>query len=198
MKTNPGIRIILASLLLAGAASAAPITGHIAIVGFGDPTFSFNTVLDTVTFGAGANAIVSAVSGSYATPLLIPPLTAIHYNSFSYAGTPGALVVTPLWTTMTAGLASFNLSSISTVAEIPGTSLTLTGSGTAMLSGFDNTVGNWSFTATRASTGATTAVFGWDSLNTPRVPDGGATLALLGMSVLGLGGVRRFLPALKK
>lgn len=197
MKTIPGIRIILASLLLAGAASAAPITGHIGIVSFSDPAFAFNTVTNTVTFGGGANAIVSGVSGSYLALLPLLPVIPVHYNSFVYPAGPGPLVVTPLWATIAPGLASFNLGSISSVAEISGVSLTLTGVGMASLIGFDSTPGNWSFTATQNVSG-TTAVFGWDSINSPRVPDGGATLALLGMSVLGLGGVRRFLPALKK
>ena len=195
MKTVPGIRIILASLLLAGAASAAPIVGSISIVSFSDSAFSFDLATNTVTFGAGSNAIVSGRDGSYAVaiPLLIPTVP-VHYNSFVYPAVPGPLVIIPLWETTSVGLASFNLSSITFIDEIPNVSLTLRGNGLAKLNGFDNTAGSWSFTAT--SQGGT---FGWDSINSStRVPDGGATLALLGMSVLGLGGVRRFLPALKK
>ncbi len=194
MKTIPRIRIILASLLLAGAASAVPIAGSISIVSFADPAFSFDLTANTVTFGSGANAIVSNRSGSYsiAIPLLIPTV-GVHYNSFAYSPLSGA--ISPIWATTAPnlGLASFDLSSISFIDENPGVSLTLRGDGVAKLAGFDNTFGTWSFTATQNGTS-----FGWDSINSTRVPDGGATLALLGMSVLGLGGVRRFLPALKK
>ncbi len=194
MKTTPGIRIILASLLLAGAASAIPIAGSISIVSFLDPAFSFDVVANTVTFGAGPNAIVSNRTGSYALaiPLLIPTV-GVHYNSFTYSPLGGS--ISPIWATTAPnlGLASFDLSSIGFIDENPGVSLTLRGDGLAKLAGFDDTRGTWSFTATQNGT-----TFGWDSINSTRVPDGGATLALLGMSVLGLGGVRRFLPSLKK
>ena len=194
MKTIPGIRIILASLLLAGAASAVPIAGSISIVSFLDPAFSFDLTANTVTFGVGANAIVSNRSGSYALaiPVLIPTV-GVHYNSFTYSPLSGS--ISPIWATTAPnlGLASFDLSSISFIDENPGVSLTLRGDGLAKLAGFDDTRGTWSFTATQNGTN-----FGWDSINSTRVPDGGATLALLGMSVLGLGGVRRFLPSLKK
>ena len=197
MKTIPGIRIILASLLLAGAASAVPIAGSISIVSFSDSAFSFDLVANTVTFGGGpgvANAIVSNRSGSYALaiPLLIPTV-GVHYNSFTYSPLSGS--ISPIWATTAPnlGLASFDLSSIGFIDENPGVSLTLRGDGLAKLAGFDDTRGTWSFTATQNGT-----TFGWDSINSTRVPDGGATLALLGMSVLGLGGVRRFLPSLKK
>ena len=194
MKTIPGIRIILASLLLAGAASAVPIAGSISIVSFSDPAFSFDLTANTLTFGGGANAIVSNRSGSYAIaiPVLIPTV-GVHYNSFTYSPLGGS--ISPIWATTAPnlGLASFDLSSISFIDENPGIGLTLRGDGLAKLAGFDDTRGTWSFTATQSGTN-----FGWDSINSTRVPDGGATLALLGMSVLGLGGVRRFLPSLKK
>ena len=194
MKIVPGIRIILASLLLAGAASAVPIAGSISIVSFLDPAFSFDLTANTVTFGVGANAIVSNRSGSYALaiPVLIPTV-GVHYNSFTYSPLGGS--ISPIWATTAPnlGLASFDLSSISFIDENPGIGLALRGDGMAKLAGYDDTRGTWSFTATQNGT-----VFGWDSINSTRVPDGGATLALLGMSVLGLGGVRRFLPSLKK
>ena len=193
MKNNPVIRILLASLFAAGAASAVPIAGSINISSFNDPAFSFNTGTNQVSFGAGNNAIVTNRSGSYPLAMLT---NTVHYNNFNYTGTPGPLVASPLWftTAPNLGLASFNLANISFVDENPGISLTLRGEGIAQLAGFDNTPGTWRFTATQNG-----ATFGWDSINTSaRVPDGGATLALLGLSVLGLGGVRRFLPSLKK
>ncbi len=192
MKTTAGIKILLLSLLVAGAAHAVPITGTINIASFADNTFNVNYVSKTVTFGAGANAIVTNPTGSYFGLLG----ASVHYNSFVYSPFVGP--ISPLWFTMSgAPSSSFNLTSITFINENVGNSLTLTGLGVASVAGFDPTVGTWSFTATQGKVG-TTAVFGWDSINTPRVPDGGATLALLGVSVLGLGGVRRFLPALKK
>ncbi|MES2925083.1 MAG: VPDSG-CTERM sorting domain-containing protein [Verrucomicrobiota bacterium] len=190
MKTTPGIRILLTSLLVAGAANAAPITGTINISSFNDDTFNVNYGTNTVTFQAGNNALVTNTTGSY-TGLLG---ATVHYNTFVYSPFVGP--INPLWvTTSLAPLSSFSLTSITLVDELPGVSLTLTGLGIASVFGFEDTVGSWSFTATQNGSS-----FGWDSINSPapRVPDGGATLALLGVSVLGLGGMRRFLPSLKK
>ena len=191
MKTNNVIRIALASLIAAGAAHAAPINGSISIAAFGSG-FSYNTTTNTVTFAAGANGFVNTGTGDY-----LPVIGAlVHYNTFTYPAVPGALVIIPLWATTTLGPASFNLSSITSVTEPSDGSVSLLGTGTAFLTGTDalGTPGRWSFSASTTGPG----IFNWSSTNTSRVPDGGATLALLGMSVLGLGGVRRFLPSLKK
>ena len=190
MKTTAGIKILLTSLLVAGAAQALPITGTINISSFADNAFNVNYVTNTVTFGAGTNAIVTNPTGSYLGLLG----AGVHYNSFVYSPFVGP--ISPLWMTTTgAPASSFNLTSITFIDENVGNSLTLTGLGIAFVDGFDPTVGSWSFTATQNGT-----TFGWDSINSPapRVPDGGATLALLGLGVLGLGGMRRFLPSLKK
>ena len=184
MKTNV-IRLAFTSLLFAGAASAVPIVGSINIASFNDPLFSFNTAANTVTFGAAPNSVVTFRTGSY---VAVPLLATIGYNSFTYSP---FLPVSPLWSTTTAGLASFNLTSITSIDEVVG--LGLVGTGTAFLSGFDPTPGTWTFTASQ--TGST---FSFDSINSSaRVPDGGATLALLGVSFLGLGGARRFFGARK-
>ena len=94
MKTVPGIRIILASLLLAGAASAVPIAGSISIVSFLDPAFSFDLTANTVTFGVGANAIVSNRSGSYA--LAIPVLIQRHRHLRTMRHPTGAAMTTQI------------------------------------------------------------------------------------------------------
>ncbi len=190
MKTTAGIKILLASLLVSGAAHAVPITGAINISSFADSAFNVNYGTNTVTFGTGTNAIVTNPTGSYLGLLG----AGVHYNSFVYSPFVGP--ISPLWFTTTGGpSSSFTLTSITFIDENVGNSLTLTGLGIASVAGFDPTVGSWSFTATQNGSN-----FGWDSINSPapRVPDGGATLALLGVSVLGLGAVRRFLPSLKK
>lgn len=191
MKTNTRISIVLASLLAAGAVNAAPITGSINIVSFSDPMFAFNTTTNTVTFGPANNAIVSATLGSSYAGLVFPGAP-VHYNSFNYGALPGSVAVAPLWITTAGTLASFDLTTITSIGE-PAGFLNLAGTGTAKLAGFTETRGDWTFTATNNR-----GEFSFTSINTPRVPDGGATLALLGVSVLGLGGMRRFLPSLKK
>lgn len=180
------IKLVFTSLFVAGAASAVPVTGSIKIVSYNDNVFNVNYGTNQVTFGAGNNALVSNATGSY-TGLLG---SFVHYNNFGY---DPLSVINPLWATTTgAPASSFSLTGISFIDENAGASLTLKGWGIVSVAGFDNTPGSWSFTATQDGT-----VFGWDSINTQPVPDGGATLALLGASVLGLGGIRRFLPRKK-
>ena len=195
MKTTAALKFLLVSLLAVGAASAAPITGSIKIASYNDSVFNVNYVTNTVTFGGGAdplaiNATVTNASGSYLGLLDAK----VHYNSFVYSPFTGP--VNPLWKTLTgAPAASFSLTSITFIDEIVGSSLTLKGLGIASVGGASETVGSWAFTASQNG-----VEFNWDSINSPapRVPDGGATLALLGVSILGLGGMRRLLPSLKK
>lgn len=190
------IKTILTSLLVAGAANAVPITGTINISSYFDPSFSFNTSdvgpgANSVTFGAGPNSSITGVSGSYSGLLPVGPAPNVRYYNFTYAPFVGPIA--PLWQTTSGPAASFNLTSITGIDETIG--LGLTGTGIAFLQGYDPTPGSWTFTAS-----ANGGTFSFDSINSPerRVPDGGATLALLGVGVLGLGGMRRLLPSAKK
>ena len=190
MKTPALTKILLTSFLVVGAANALPVllpvTGSINIASTAPSSFNASSV----TFGAGNNSIVTSATGSY-TGLF---LATVHYNSFTYLPFSGP--ISPLRSTTSGSpTSSFNLTSISSRDYNPGFSLSLSGLGVAKVAGFDDTVGKWTFTASQDGT-----IFGFDSINSPapRVPDGGATLALLGVGILGLGGMRRLLPSLKK
>ena len=69
--------------------------------------------------------------------------------------------------------------------------LFVTGTGTLTGNGFDATPGLWSFTSTQ-SNGQTSEEFSFSSNTTavPSVPDGGATVALLGLAFVGIAAVR--------
>ncbi len=88
-------------------------------------------------------------------------------------------------------MAGFTLTNYTTIDETVGGGVTLQGTGTATLTGFDPTPGFWSFSADRASN---TALFSFSSTNIspiPGVPDSGATAAMLGAALVGLGLISR-------
>lgn len=191
MKTT-AITVFAVAIALAGASQAAFINGSINITLLADPIFKFNTATNSVTFGPGNNATVNAVgTADYLASGVLGK--AVHYNSFNYGAAPGPLSITPLWFTTGPPLASFDLLSITSITEaINGRSVSLEGTGTAYLNGFSPTVGTWSFAATQLGTGSN-ATFNWSSNNeSSSVPDGGMTLGLLGLSIVGIGAIRRF------
>jgi hypothetical protein len=116
----------------------------------------------------------STTTATFATPFV-----------FGALGTVGPNSVTPLWS-ITDGLTyEFNLANI-TVNAIVGSQRLLEGTGTATISGglYDPTPGYW--TLSTSGTGASISFSSFTS-----VPDGGTTVALLGMALLGVDGLRR-------
>jgi hypothetical protein len=83
---------------------------------------------------------------------------------------------------------TFDLSS-STIVSQSAFFLNITGTGMVSGNGFDPTPGDWSFTSTD-SNGKIRSSFGFQS-DTAAVPDGGATAALLGLALAGVGVLRR-------
>jgi hypothetical protein len=183
------LSLTVASMLFAGAVNAASISGTIKISAFlSSPSVDYSA--NKVSFGGSPNAIVTGVDGSYSG--VVAPATFVQYSDFTYD--PFA-PVNPLWITLAGPNASFSLTSITFIDEDPGNSLVLKGYGTASLAGFSDTLGSWSFSADQQGTD-----FNWSSMTKApaEVPDGGSTLALLGLSVLGLGGARRLLSSSRK
>ncbi|MEZ5329485.1 MAG: hypothetical protein R3F19_30940 [Verrucomicrobiales bacterium] len=178
------------SLAFAGVVHAAPIAGTIKIASIDDPGFAFDTAANTVSFGVSAlagpgdtwNSVVTSSAGDYAG-LTLSPAT---YQSFAYDPLAPSPIIS-LWeigNTGSSGI-SFDLESISFIDE-SASGLTLKGLGTAHLPGFESTPGSWVFTAS-----AIGGEFGFDSINVSPVPEGGTSLALLGVALLGFGGARR-------
>lgn len=92
---------------------------------------------------------------------------------------------------------TFNVQSAAYAVQTLGSTSTLTvvGTGYVKASGFDNTAGTWVLTTQRSNvgTGAARTQLSWSSSasTAEEVPDGGTTLALFGVTLLGLCGARK-------
>ena len=169
------------------AAQAAQITGSITFAG----TVSLNsasagTATAVVASGwhqtdnTGSPTVLSAsgdftgLSGSAAT------FTAAQWNFNSGA-------VSSFWSV---GGFTFNLTSSAIFSQggFPA-GVVVNGTGTLSKTGFDTTVGTWSFSTQDPSAGSP-ATFSF-SAATGAVPDGGSTVALLGFALVGMGALRR-------
>lgn len=161
------------SLIIAQAAQAVKINGDIGIALKGGSSVSFDGT--TVSFSAGTNGVVNLASGDYAGLLgADATYSDITYNPFS-AGQVWEIALTPT--------TNFVLTSLDIVFE-SADYLILSGRGIASMLGFEDTVGMFSFSADQSSS----------SLNfssTTSVPDSGASVALLGLGLIGLAGAAR-------
>ncbi len=183
-------------VLFASQASAVPIDGTIRFNGSG----SVSTVGATTTVSFSGTAtdapLPPAISGNYSgvpmnTPTVFQPIVFTGLNTLTPSLTA---VVSPLWTfTIGAVVYSFDLTSLTTATTAVSPNLstfTLSGNGVAKITGFDPTFGvfslqgtgeNLSFQFIQASTTA----------NGLAVPDGGSAVALLGLAMIGVEGLRR-------
>ena len=203
MKNTLKLAGAVLALALTSSAFAVPVTGTIQITG--DVTFNTSSLLTatSATFPGSPDAVVTSGTGSYSAPGVAG--SEVVFSSFTFVA-PGAQVVAPLWSFLntTNGLTyTFNLSSITFITRttpVPGTDiLNIGGLGTVNITGpgstFDETFANWSFNVTDTSGGTnSTFIFAFNDSNTAsgRVPDGGVTAALLGLSLMGLAFGRRF------
>ena len=175
----------LAGLLAAFSVSAFadPIVGNMSIGVLGT-TVTVNQTTNTVSFTPAApsdNAIVTNALGDYAGLLALG--SAVSYSNFNYNVPINTATNQLIWTHANA---TFTLTSFTLIDE-PGTGVTLEGTGTATLVGFDPTPGFWSFSASQASS---QSIFTFQSTNIspiPGVPDSGTTALLLGVGLMGLG-----------
>ncbi len=180
---------LLACSVFSHQAGAVPITGTIDFAGQATfNTMSLATATQVINFrpftgGPNNTAAITNATGSFATTIT-PGVTFASFPNI-YIFNPSS-PVTPLWT---AGGFTFNLTS-STIVTQNSASLMITGVGILTgPAGFDPTPGIWSFT-TQSSGGAPSASFSF-SADAAAVPDGGSTVALLGVALLGVVGLRR-------
>ena len=178
-------------------AQAVPIDGTIGFFGFGSVTTGATT---TVNFSNPVQTVYG--SDDYSG---VPSGTIATFKSIAYVGTGGGATltgpVTPLWTiTLGTTIYSFDLTSLTSAVTYSGgglSSLALAGLGTAYITGFEPTQGNFAIQGTGPNlsfqfvSASTTA-------NGTAVPDGGMTVAFLGFVLVGLEGLRRTLPNTSK
>jgi hypothetical protein len=181
-------KTLLTGILALGmvvAAHAVPITGSIDMSG----TATLNsTFLGSAT---AATAFSGATVGGSPTGTFAGTFGAsVTWSGFSW---PSNVLVAPLWTFVSgANTYSFDLASVS-ISSQTNSFLNLMGSGTLHVTGFDDTPGLWSFTISNPGGGAhPNFVFTFANSQTAAgVPDGGMTVALLGIAFVGLEGLRR-------
>jgi hypothetical protein len=173
------------ALGMAIAAHAIPITGSIDMSG----TATLNsTFLGSATAATAFSAVTvgGAPTGSFAGTFG----ASVTWSGFSW---PSNVLVAPLWTfVFGANTYSFDLANVSVFSQ-SNSFLNLMGSGTLHVTGFDDTPGLWSFTISNSG-GGEHSNFEFTFANSQTaagVPDGGMTVALLGIAFVGLEGLRR-------
>jgi hypothetical protein len=186
MKLSKTILAVLATGALSCAlfsqqAQATTINGDIQFAG--SAQFDTNSLLTATTVVSWINAHTEAGNtGDFSGILINTPVTMGASWIFSPSTpTPG------LWSV---GGFTFDLLS-STVVMQTASTLAIEGAGIVSGNGFDPTAMDWSFT-TQSSGGRTRTTFSF-SANGVAVPDGGATVMLLGAALGSLGMARRFL-----
>jgi hypothetical protein len=176
--------------LLASSANAVPITGNITFSGGAQLN---NNGVATSTAGnatgvtswlteppASAQPVVVSSSGSFDAFVTIGQ-TATFTNNYQFNMVGSFL----LWQV---GGFTFTLNQSNIVFQGPGF-VTVQGFGILSGNGFDPTAGIWRFTTQDPSAG-TPPTFSF-SASTQALPEGGATLALLGLGLAGVEGLRR-------
>ena len=173
--------VLLAALGLAHSASAVQIDGNITIAG--------GATLDGPI--GSANSVTSWVA---------PEVISRDGDFAGFVAVGDAVTMTAPWvfdpSTATADLWAvggfeFDLAS-SAIAFQSTTFLAIGGVGTVSGNGFDATAGIWNFTTqTPHSGGVFSFSASTDTRPQDRIPDGGTTILLLGLSLAGLGLIRR-------
>jgi hypothetical protein len=167
---------LTASLFLSSTTTnAVEITGGISFAGGYTPDNNDLTAATKVTFGP---TVVMDSNGDFTLPMFTL-VTMANYLEWdpSFTVSPA----NPLWSV---GGFTFDLTSLAVTAE-SANSITLNGLGVVKHANFDDTDGNW--VATFNTSGNT---FSW-SASSSSVPDGGTSVALLGIAVVGTGLLRR-------
>lgn len=171
--------------LFSSPAQAVQINGTIDFAG----TAHFNGPLATATqVTTFQNAHVEFATGDFANFTNTNDAVAI---TAPYVFNPST-AYSPLWSV---GGFVFNLDQSMIVTQNQ-FGLVITGTGTLMGNGFDNTPGEWAFSSQNPSGHARdTFSFSAGSDAIPTVPDGGSSVALLGIGLVLLEGLRRKIAA---
>lgn len=192
MKSLKLLTVTLAlTALVAASTQAIPITGSVDMSG--------TATLDSTLLGSAGSAtaftgvtVGGVPTGSYAGTFG----DSVTWKAFGW--NPSTAPVTSLWSyhdIVTGFTYTFDLASV-TVKSQDNTFLNLLGTGTLNITGvgspYDATSGSWSFTISNPDGGAhANFAFTFANSQTAVLPDGGATVMLLGAALSGLALIRR-------
>jgi len=170
---------VLAAALVTAGAQAAMVNGAITFAG--GAKFDTNSLATATKVTTFKNVEVMSEDGDFTAFVSDGDATtmAVPYIFTPSTPTPG------LWSV---GGFTFDLAT-STVVLQNASFLLVTGTGTIMGNGFDATDGTWSFTAQSPSAGGVFSFSASGDFN--GVPDGGSTVALLGLGLAGVEMIRR-------
>jgi len=162
-------------------AQAVPINGAI--------TFAGGATLDS-----GSVNTATQVMGWLDEGGNLPTVQGVSGSYTGFVNVGDTVTFTPTWSFNSGAIAAFwqvdgftfNLIASSIVFQ-GGGFLFVSGTGTITGNGFTTTVGTWAFTT---QDDPANGVFSWSG-GSASAPDGGATVALLGLAVAGIEGVRR-------
>ena len=147
---------VLAGLVSADPSWAATILGQVSFTG----TATFNGPLSTATAVTEfTNVQVEAGTGDYAVPSLVPLNTSVTIAALTFDPLPGP--VAPLWTFTVGGTEySFELTTMSVARMTMGGNhfLSLSGTGTARATGYEDTTGDFTLSAQQAVNASGTTV----------------------------------------
>ena len=194
-KLSLTLAVAFLATALTSISHAIPINGRIDIGAF-NSTADVNMATNQVNFVGGLggfNAQVSNATGDYSgfAPTVVSS-TKANYSNFNYS-LPFAPVGQTIW--QVNATTYFALSSILFVDEgITGNTLSLTGLGTAYLTGKDATPGLWSFSADRNQAAVLFSFSSTTQVPPPAqgVPEGGSSFLMLGAAVFAVGLIARF------
>ncbi len=180
------VTAIIACGLFGQQVQAVPITGNITFVGSCTLNTKSASTATMVTgwhgLGTGGLPQVASEDGSFSGTVHDGDAVTIAFPwSFNSGSVPNFWQVDGF---------VFNLTS-SSITTQGGSSVTVEGTGTITGNGFDLTSGTWSFTTQNPSAHSRFSF----SAATGSVPDGGSAVALLGIALVGIEGLRRGLQA---
>ena len=178
-----GVLVLAATFsALPTTAMAIPITGSIGFTGSIADVINWQTVNSITFLSAETECPGATCTGTYGAVADAVPVA--FTSPWNFTAQPN----NNLWSFNPGGFA-FDLLAVQSITRVGTTEsggLVILGTGTLRATGFDNTPGTFSFSANSTQT-----EFRFGATNEAIVPDGGSTLGLLGLGLLGLSSLRR-------